>query len=141
VGRQRFLSAEADKEPQASASESSFPEAIRCLQSDSRKNILTLRGWRRGGLTLGSACGLISEKVYEPRVLRQRGRELGGVTAVAGSGGSQGISGGVFGLGTFSRDAATVIKGNHASTSDEDIFPYRDTSCIPTWETRFYSDD
>jgi hypothetical protein len=43
----------------------------------------------------------------------------------AGSGGSdgQGIGGGVFSLGTFAFDATTVIAVNHASTSNNNIFP------------------
>jgi hypothetical protein len=42
----------------------------------------------------------------------------------AGSGGldGQGIGGGVYTLGTFSFDDTTVIKKNHASTSDDNIF-------------------
>jgi hypothetical protein len=34
-----------------------------------------------------------------------------------------GIGGGVFTIGTFSFDATTVIKKNHASTSNDDIGP------------------
>jgi hypothetical protein len=43
----------------------------------------------------------------------------------AGSGGSdgQGIGGGVYALGMFSFDATTVITKNHASTSNDNIFP------------------
>jgi len=33
-----------------------------------------------------------------------------------------GIGGGVYNRGTFLRDAATVIRHNHASTSDDDCF-------------------
>jgi hypothetical protein len=46
--------------------------------------------------------------------------------ANGGSGGAtdgQGIGGGVYNLGTFTSDAATVIAENHASTSNNDIFP------------------
>jgi hypothetical protein len=35
----------------------------------------------------------------------------------------QGIGGGVFNLGTFTVDGTTVITQNHASTSNDDIFP------------------
>jgi hypothetical protein len=35
----------------------------------------------------------------------------------------QGVGGGVYNLGTFSVDPFTVIKGNHASSSNDDIFP------------------
>jgi hypothetical protein len=37
--------------------------------------------------------------------------------------GKPGIGGGIYNLGTFTFDAFTVIKGNHASTSNDDIFP------------------
>jgi hypothetical protein len=37
--------------------------------------------------------------------------------------GSPGIGGGVYTLGAFSEDASTVITGNHASTSDDNIGP------------------
>jgi hypothetical protein len=33
------------------------------------------------------------------------------------------VGGGVYKLGSFSFDAATVIKHNHASTSNDDIGP------------------
>jgi hypothetical protein len=41
-----------------------------------------------------------------------------------GDGGSdgQGIGGGVYNLGTFLFDAATVIRHNHASTSNDDCY-------------------
>jgi hypothetical protein len=35
----------------------------------------------------------------------------------------EGIGGGVYNLGTFTFDVFTVIKGNHASTSNDNIFP------------------
>ena len=44
----------------------------------------------------------------------------------SGSGGGsdgEGIGGGVYSLGTFTFDATTTIKKNHASTSNDDIFP------------------
>ena len=34
-----------------------------------------------------------------------------------------GVGGGVYNLGTFTFDMATRIKKNHASTSNDDIFP------------------
>jgi hypothetical protein len=37
--------------------------------------------------------------------------------------GSQGIGGGVYNLGMFAFDAATVIAHNYAFTSNDDIFP------------------
>jgi hypothetical protein len=36
--------------------------------------------------------------------------------------GQPGIGGGVYNLGTFTVDALTVITGNHASTSNDDVF-------------------
>jgi hypothetical protein len=44
--------------------------------------------------------------------------------ALGGHGGADGpgISGGVYNLGTFVCDAATVIAHNHASTSNDDCF-------------------
>jgi hypothetical protein len=36
----------------------------------------------------------------------------------------QGVGGGVYNLGTFYFDAATLIAGNHASTSNDDGFGY-----------------
>ena len=42
-----------------------------------------------------------------------------------GSGGSDGngVGGGVYNLGVFTADIATAIHHNHASTSNDDIFP------------------
>ena len=37
--------------------------------------------------------------------------------------GSPGMGGGVYNLGMFSHDADTLIAFNHASTSNDDIFP------------------
>jgi hypothetical protein len=47
---------------------------------------------------------------------------LGGAAGAGGSAG-QGIGGGAYNLGTFSFDLATVFKKNHASTSNDDLFP------------------
>ena len=46
----------------------------------------------------------------------------GGAAGAGGSAGA-GIGGGVFNAGMFSADAATVIALNHASTSNDDVFP------------------
>jgi hypothetical protein len=46
----------------------------------------------------------------------------GGAADPGGSDG-QGIGGGVYNLGAFTFDVATVIAFNHASTSNDDIFP------------------
>ena len=47
---------------------------------------------------------------------------LGGGAGAGGSDG-QGLGGGVYDLGTFTKDALTVIKNNHASTMGDDIYP------------------
>src|SRR5262249_10533889 len=48
---------------------------------------------------------------------------VGGTKGVGGSSG-HGVGGGVYNLGTFDViDTLTVIKKNHASTSNDDIFP------------------
>jgi hypothetical protein len=49
-------------------------------------------------------------------------RAQGGEGDDGGSDG-QGIGGGVYDLGTFTFDMKTVIAHNHASTSNDDIFP------------------
>jgi hypothetical protein len=41
----------------------------------------------------------------------------------AGGSNGQGVGGGVYNLGTFLRDALTVIKKNNASTSNDDVYP------------------
>jgi hypothetical protein len=47
---------------------------------------------------------------------------IGGPTGIGGTDG-QGVGGGVYNLGKFVYDLATVIARNHASTSNNDIFP------------------
>ncbi|HEY7423312.1 MAG TPA: right-handed parallel beta-helix repeat-containing protein [Gemmataceae bacterium] len=49
--------------------------------------------------------------------------EADGGAAGAGGSGGQGIGGGVYNLGTFLDDLATLIARNHASTSNDNIFP------------------
>jgi hypothetical protein len=52
-----------------------------------------------------------------------RGEQAQGVEAGTGGTDGQGVGGGVYNnLGTFS-DVFTVIEGNHASTSNDEIFP------------------
>jgi hypothetical protein len=46
---------------------------------------------------------------------------LGGAAGAGGSAG-QGVGGGVYNLGTFDLDAASIVAGNHASTSNDDVF-------------------
>ncbi|HZY87574.1 MAG TPA: hypothetical protein VFE78_22235 [Gemmataceae bacterium] len=50
------------------------------------------------------------------------GNQADGGAAGAGGSAGQGVGGGVYNLGTFDLDAASVIVGNHASTSNDDIF-------------------
>jgi hypothetical protein len=47
---------------------------------------------------------------------------LGGKGSSAGNDG-EGIGGGVYNLGAFTFDALTLIKGNHASSSNDNVFP------------------
>jgi hypothetical protein len=46
----------------------------------------------------------------------------GGKEGASGSDG-HGIGGGVYNLGTFTADVFTVVKKNHASTSNDEVFP------------------
>ena len=50
------------------------------------------------------------------------GNEADGGMGGAGGADGQGVGGGVYNLGTFVFDAATVIRHNHASTSNDDCF-------------------
>jgi hypothetical protein len=50
------------------------------------------------------------------------GNQADGGAAGAGGSVGQGIGGGVFNLGTFFLDAASLILGNDASTSDDNVF-------------------
>jgi hypothetical protein len=70
-----------------------------------------------GGLaiTTGSSATLNDSSV-------EHNDALGGAAGAGGSDG-HGVRGGVYNLGTFSFDAASVIKHNHASTSNDDIGP------------------
>ena len=70
-----------------------------------------------GGLYLdsGSIVGVAGSKIT-------RNLALGG-QGDGGGGDGQGIGGGVYDLGTFSADGSTVIRKNHASTSNNDIYP------------------
>ncbi len=47
---------------------------------------------------------------------------LGGAGGLGANGG-EGVGGGVYSLGTFSFDSATIIRKNHASTSNDNLFP------------------
>jgi len=49
---------------------------------------------------------------------------IAGNQALGGQGNTgQGIGGGVYFLGTFTADSTTSIRGNHASTSNNDVYP------------------
>jgi hypothetical protein len=76
-----------------------------------------------GGNGLGGGIAIAAGSSATPSASRVKHNEaLGGEEGAGGSDG-QGIGGGVYNLGTFTFDAATVIKKNHASTSNDDIFP------------------
>ena len=49
--------------------------------------------------------------------------EADGGTAGEGGSDGQGVGGGVYNLGAFNADVMTVIARNHASTSNDNIFP------------------
>ena len=66
-------------------------------------------------MTLGSTLTLSGSTVQ----LQLRHRRPQG----AGGCGGHGVGGGVYNLGVFTLDVATIIKKNHASTSNDDIFP------------------
>ncbi len=69
-----------------------------------------------GGLaiTVGSSAELTDSSV-------ECNDALGGAAGAGGSNG-QGVGGGVYNLGTFTFDPTTVIKKNHASTINDNIF-------------------
>ena len=75
-----------------------------------------------GGSALGGGVyvGTVATVTIATGVITDN-RAVGGQGHHAPAG--QGIGGGVYNLGSFSRDALTMILGNHASTSNDDIFP------------------
>jgi hypothetical protein len=50
------------------------------------------------------------------------GNHANGGDGAGGGADGQGIGGGIYNLGTFFLDALTIVRFNHASTSDDDIF-------------------
>ena len=66
------------------------------------------------GITFGSSVTLTGTAI-------ENNDALGSPTCGGGTSG-QGIGGGVYNLGTFTYDSTSVIKKNHASTSNNDIF-------------------
>jgi hypothetical protein len=73
-----------------------------------------------GGAGLGGGLSILAGNVATSNDCIIKGnRAQGG----AGTTNGHGLGGGVFNEGTFTTDVLTVIKGNHASTSNDDIFP------------------
>ena len=75
-----------------------------------------------GGDALGGGIAVIVDSSVAVRGghrIQRRRRRPGGI----GGSDGLGIGGGVNNGGSFIFDAATVIKHNHASTSNDDIFP------------------
>jgi hypothetical protein len=70
-----------------------------------------------GGLyTFTATSAAVSDSVIT------RNQAHGGAGGAGGNDG-HGVGGGVYHLGTFTVDAVTLIRHNHASTSNDDIFP------------------
>jgi len=72
-------------------------------------------------LPAAEAAGQV-RAVVAARLSPTAGLANGGAGGAGGSDG-QGVGGGVYNLGTFTSDPFTVIAANHASTSNDDIFP------------------
>jgi hypothetical protein len=74
-----------------------------------------------GGVFVGATVGTITPSLAVTGSTITNNHAMGG----AGKGGGAfglGVGGGVYNLGTFTFDALTDIEGNHASTSNDDIF-------------------
>jgi hypothetical protein len=71
-----------------------------------------------GGIYVDAGNTLIVSASYVTENMAGAGSGAGGATD------GQGVGGGVYNLGTFLFDPATVITGNHASTSNDDGFGY-----------------
>jgi hypothetical protein len=95
-----------------------------------------LRNRAAGGTGAGRAAAAagLGEGIFidgpSPSVRRTHAPRLPGRTqrgrrrrAGEGGGDGQGIGGGVYNLGTFDFDAATLVALNHASDSNDDLFP------------------
>jgi hypothetical protein len=75
-----------------------------------------------GGIFIGATRGTITPSLAVTASAVTNNHAMGG----AGKGGGAfglGVGGGVYNLGTFTFDVLTDISGNHASTSNDDIFP------------------
>jgi hypothetical protein len=75
-----------------------------------------------GGDGLGGGIAIIVDSSATVSAADIENNNAFGGNAVAGGSTGQGIGGGVFNMGTFVFDAATVIKKNHASTSNDNLF-------------------
>src|SRR5262245_14441132 len=74
-----------------------------------------------GGVVVGGTQGTSTPSLAVSDSTITANAAIGGTAGLGGSGGS-GIGGGVYDLGDFT-DVATLIAGNHASTSNDNIFP------------------
>ena len=72
-------------------------------------------GWGGGLSVLTGSSATVSNCTIN-------GNQANGGTKGSGGSAGAGIGGGVYNLGTFTVDAFTTIKGNHASTSDNDVY-------------------
>jgi hypothetical protein len=72
----------------------------------------------------GEGGGLFNDTGATTTVLTSAivGNQADGGDAGAGGSDGQGVGGGVYNLGTFDLDAASIVLGNHASTSDDNVF-------------------
>jgi hypothetical protein len=75
--------------------------------------------WVGNGTGLGRGAGGVTVTVTASTIIDNRAD--GGAGGDGGADG-QGVGGGVYTLGTFLVDALTVIRHNHASTSNDDCF-------------------
>jgi hypothetical protein len=75
-----------------------------------------------GGDALGGGIAVIVDSSANVTASDIEHNDATGGSAGAGGSAGSGIGGGVYNLGTFVYDGSTVIKHNHASTSDDDIF-------------------
>jgi hypothetical protein len=73
----------------------------------------------RSGMALAVQAGS-SATVNDSTI--SHNKASGGEEGAGGSDG-HGVGGGVYNLGTFAFDIVSVIKKNHAATSNDDIFP------------------
>jgi hypothetical protein len=75
-----------------------------------------------GGVFVGATVGTITPSLAVSASTIINNHAMGGAGKSGGAFGL-GVGGGVYNLGTFTFDVFTGITGNHASTSNDDIFP------------------